>query len=106
MLNRLAGLAIAAPRRVIAVAVLVMVAAAAFGILGLGRLVGGGDLDPGAGSSRANAMLAGKFGRGGTDLLITVTAAGGARGALATAVGTELVAQLRNSPHVGQVLSP
>ena len=106
MLNRLAGLAIAAPRRVIAVAVLVMVAAAAFGILGLGRLVGGGELDPGAGSSRANAMLAGKFGRGGTDLLITVTAAGGARGALATAVGTELVAQLRNSPHVGQVLSP
>ncbi|OBF21628.1 hypothetical protein A5725_13450 [Mycobacterium kubicae] len=106
MLSRIARLALTAPRRVLALAGLLMVAAAVFGIPVVGKLSPGGGTDPGAESSRAAAVLSQKFGQGDTTMLITVTSEGGAQGRQATAVGTDLVARLRHSPQVRQVQSP
>ncbi|WP_156690078.1 MMPL family transporter [Mycobacterium sp. Marseille-P9652] len=106
MLSGIARLAIAAPRRVVAVAVLVLVAAAVFGIPVVKALSGGGQLDPNSQSSRADAVLADKFDQGGAGLLITVTSDGGALGPRARAVGSDVVARLQKTPGVRDVLSP
>jgi RND superfamily putative drug exporter len=106
VLDRIARLAIAAPRRVVAVAVLVMIATAVFGVPVVKTLSGGGEFDPGSQSSRADALLADKFGQGGAGMLIAVSSNDGAQGPKARAVGTDLVARLKNSPDVKQVLSP
>ena len=108
MLSGIARLAIAAPRRVIAVAVLVMVGTAIFGLPVAKSLSAGGGLDPGAESSLASALLSQKFGQGDMTMLITVTSesgAGGAHSRQARTVGTDLVRRLENSPSVGEVLS-
>lgn len=105
MLNGIARLALAAPRRVLAVAVLVMAVIAIFGIPVIGSLSAGGMRDPDAESSRAAALLVGKFGQGDMDMIITVTSDDGAQGPRATAVGTELVERLKESANVGRVLS-
>ena len=105
MLSGIARLAIAAPRRVVAVAVLVMIGTAVFGIPVANSLSAGGQLDPGAESSKASALLSQKFGQGDMTMLITVTSGTGATGRQATAVGTDLVRRLENSPAVGQVSS-
>ncbi|ORB87035.1 hypothetical protein B1987_28345 [Mycobacterium kansasii] len=106
MLHAIARLAIAGPRRVIAVAVLLMIGAAAFGIPVLGSLSAGGGLDPDAESSKASELLSKKFGQGDMNLLITVTSPGGALGPHATAVGADIARRLQNSAHVGRVVSP
>ncbi|WNG80767.1 MMPL family transporter [Mycobacterium sp. ITM-2016-00316] len=105
MLNRIAQLAMAAPRRVLAVTVLVMVAAAIFGIPVAKTLSAGGFQDPTSQSSQATALLTEKFDQGDMQLLITVTSAEGVDSPAATAVGTEIVTALERSPHVAQVSS-
>lgn len=105
MLHAIARLAVTAPRRVILGAVLVMIAAAIFGVPVIKSLSSGGGLDPRAESSRASALLSDKFDQGGTGILITVTSDGGALGPQAKAVGTDLVRRLQNSEHVRQVSS-
>ncbi|MHC9291151.1 MMPL family transporter [Mycobacterium sp. LTG2003] len=104
-LERLARLAIAAPRRIIGIAVLVVVAAAIFGIPVTQKLSAGGFQDPNAESSRAEAMLAGKFDRGDQQLLIVVSAPDGAMSPAAREVAVGIVAELERSPHVAQVTS-
>ncbi len=106
MLHGIARLAIAAPRRVIAVAVLVMIGAAIFGIPVVKSLSAGGAVDPGSESSKAAALLSKKFDQGDTGLLIAVTSKGGALGPQATAVGADIAQRLQNSVHVGEVVSP
>ena len=105
MLSGIARLAIAVPRRVIAVAALVMIGTAVFGIPVAKSLSAGGQLDPGAESSAAAALLSQKFGQGEMTMLITVTSDRGAKGRQATAVGTDLVRRLENSSAVRQVVS-
>ena len=105
MLNGIARLALAAPRRVLAVAVLLMAVIAIFGIPVVGSLSAGGMRDPDAESSRAAALLSQKFGQGDMDMIITVTSDDGAQGPRATAVGNELAERLKESPNVGRVLS-
>ena len=63
MLQRIARLAIAAPRRIIAVAVLVFIAAAIFGIPVAKSLSPGGFQDPNSESARAIQVLTDKFGQ-------------------------------------------
>ncbi|MFS0899257.1 MMPL family transporter [Mycolicibacterium litorale] len=104
-LARIAAVSLAAPRRIIAVALLVAAAAAMFGIPVTGKLSPGGFEDPAAESSRAAALLAERFDRGDVQLLITVTTPQGATGAAARAVGTQIVDTLRASPHVAFVTS-
>lgn len=105
MLYGIARLAIDAPRRVIGVALFVVIVAAIFGVPVVDTLSAGGGSDPRAESSQAAALLAQKFDQGDTSMVLTVSSEGGARGPQATAVGTELAARLENSAHVGQVRS-
>lgn len=105
MLNRIARLAIAAPRRVLALTALVMVAAAIFGIPVAKTLSAGGFQDPTSQSAEATELLTEKFDQGDMQLLFTVTAEDGVNSPAATATGTEIVRALEESPHVAQVTS-
>ncbi len=80
MLHRIALLAIAAPRRILAVAALLMVAAAVFGIPVAKSLSAGGFQDPTSESAQATQLLTEKFDQGDMQLLITVTAPDGVNG--------------------------
>lgn len=108
MLHRIATTAIAAPRRILVIAALVMIAAGIFGIPVANKLSAGGFQDPTAESARATQLLADKFHRGDMQLVIAVTAdAPGDRadGARARDIGTEIVAELKASPYVTEVTS-
>ena len=76
MLQRIALLAIAAPRRVIAAAVLVMLAAGIFGVPVAKSLSSSGFQDPASESARATQRPTDKFHQGDMQMLITVTAPG------------------------------
>ena len=105
VLHRIALLAIAAPRRILAVAALVMVAAAIFGVPVAKSLSAGGFQDPTSESAQATQLLTDKFHQGDMQMLVTVTAPDGANGRAATAVATDIVEHLTRSPHVAQVAS-
>jgi RND superfamily putative drug exporter len=105
VLKRIARIAIAAPRRVLALTALVMVAAAIFGIPVAKTLSAGGFQDPTSQSAEATALLTEKFDQGDMQLLFTVTAEDGVNSPAATATGTEIVRALEQSPHVAQVTS-
>jgi putative drug exporter of the RND superfamily len=105
LLQLIARLAIAAPRRIIAVALLVMVATAVFGIPVTKSLSAGGFQDPTSESSQAARLLSDKFAQGDMQMLITVTSDAGALSTAARSAGTDIVAQLQASPYVTQVNS-
>ena len=105
VLHRIAALAIAAPRRTIAIAALVMVAVGIFGIPVAKSLSAGGFQDPTSESASAATILTDKFGQGDVQLLLVVTAPDGVSGAAARAVGTEISDQLSRSAHVTSVTS-
>ncbi|BBZ27392.1 membrane protein [Mycolicibacterium madagascariense] len=105
LLQRIAGLAIAAPKRTLAVAVVLMAAAGVFGIPVADSLSAGGFGDPTSESARATAALVDDFGQGDVQLVFLVSAPGGANGPAARRVGTEIAAQLAASPHVTSVSS-
>jgi RND superfamily putative drug exporter len=97
MLQGIARLAIAAPRRIIAAAALVFIAAAVFGIPVAKSLAPGGFQDPNSESAHAIGVLTDKFAQSGQQLLILVTAPAGANSDQARKVGTELVDLLQRS---------
>ena len=108
MLERIAGLALRAPRRIVAIAALVMVACGIFGIPVAKSLSAGGFQDPTSESAQATQLLVDKFGQGDMELVISVTddsAAAGAQSPAARAVAMDIVTQLQESPNVGQVTS-
>jgi RND superfamily putative drug exporter len=105
MLQAIARLAIAAPRRIIAAAVLVFIAAAVFGIPVAKSLSPGGFQDPSSESAHAIQVLTDKFGQSGQQMLILVTAPAGAKSEQARKVGTDLVDQLQRSSLVYNVTS-
>ncbi len=105
MLQRIALLAIAAPRRVVAAAVLVTLAAGIFGVPVAKSLSSSGFQDPASESARATQLLTDKFHQGDMQMLITVTAPEGPTGPAARAVGLDIVDQLRRSPNVAEVTS-
>jgi putative drug exporter of the RND superfamily len=106
-MQKITQLAIAAPRRVVAIALLVMVATAIFGVPCVKSLAGGGFQDPGSESSRAAALLADKFHRTtDTKMLVLLSSPDGASSPKVRAVGTDIAAQLARSPHVAHVMSP
>jgi len=98
-------MAIAAPRRIVAVGVLVFIAAAIFGIPVAKSLSPGGFQDPKSESARAIAVLGDKFGQSGQQMLILVTAPDGTNSEQARRVGTDLVDRLQRSPLVYNVSS-
>jgi RND superfamily putative drug exporter len=105
VLQGIARLAIAAPRRIIAVALLVMVGAGIFGIPVSKSLSAGGLQDPTSESWQAARLLSEKFGQGDMHMVIAVTSEAGAESLAARAVGADLVRQLQASPHVADVNS-
>ena len=105
MLQRIAHLAIAAPRRIIAAAVLVTVVAGIFGIPVAKSLSASGFEDPTSESAKATQLLEEKFGQGDVQMLITVTAPDEVTSGPARAVGVDIVDQLSRSPHVANVTS-
>lgn len=107
MLHRIAHLALAAPRRVLIVAALAMVAAGIFGVPVAKSLSAGGFQDPTSESAQATQLLSDKFARGDMQLIISVTdeSAGGVQSSAARATGTHIAAELKASPYVTQVSS-
>lgn len=105
MLQWIARLAIAAPRRIIAVVALGMAAVGIFGVPVAKSLSAGGFEDPNSESAKATQLLADKFGQGDLQLLIIVSTPEGFDSSSAHATGTEIVDQLRQSPHVASVTS-
>ena len=106
MLNQIARMAITSPRRVIVVAALLTLALAIFGVPVANSLSASGFQDPTSESARASQLLTDKFGQGDTQLLVAVSTPDGVDSPAARAVGTEIVDQLRSSPHVVDVASP
>ena len=105
VLQGIARLAIAAPRRIIAVALLLMVGAGIFGIPVSKSLSAGGLQDPASESWQAARLLSEKFGQGDMHMVIAVTSEAGAESLAARAVGADLVRGLQASPHVADVNS-
>jgi putative drug exporter of the RND superfamily len=105
MLRRIAVLAIAAPRRILAAAALLMVAAAVFGIPVAKNLSAGGFQDPTSESAQATKLLTDKFHQGDMQLLVTVTAPDGVNSSNAKAVATDIVDHFKQSTHVADVTS-
>src|SRR5271156_5261292 len=100
ILDRIAAMAIAAPRRTLVIAALVMVAAGIFGIPVAQSLSAGGFQDPTSESARAATLLTDKFRQGDMQLLFVVTAPDGVAGPAARAVGTEISDKRSPSEHV------
>lgn len=105
MLSRIAQRAIAAPRWILAIAVLVMVSTGIFGIPVANSLAASGFQDPTSQSAKASQLLTDTFGQGDVQMLITVTDPGGVTGAAARVVGTDIVDRLSRAPHVAGVTS-
>jgi RND superfamily putative drug exporter len=105
VLQGIARLAIAAPKRIIGIAVLVMIGTAIFGIPVTKSLSAGGMQNPASESSQAAALLSEKFNQGDMDMLVTVQSDSGVQSAAARAAGMDIVQRLQASPNVGQVVS-
>ncbi|BBY65051.1 MMPL family transporter [Mycolicibacterium helvum] len=100
MLRSTARLAIAAPRRVVAIAILVLVAIGVFGIPVAKHLSPSGFADPTSQSSRATDLLTEKFGQGDVQLLVIVTASDRFDSPAARTVALDAIDQLKRSGHV------
>ena len=105
MLQRIARLGIAAPRRVIITAALLMLIIGAFGVTVADKLSPSGFQDPNAESSRAAKLLTEKFGRGDVPLVVVITAPRGYDSPQGRAVATDVIAKLEASGQVATVTS-
>jgi putative drug exporter of the RND superfamily len=105
MLRRITMLAIAAPRRLIAISLLIFAAAAAFGIPVVNDLSAGGFRDPSSESTRASQLLAEKFGQSDQQIVLILTAPGGVRGDQIHRVAADITEHLQRSPFVYNVVS-
>lgn len=105
-MQTIARLAIAAPRRIVAIALLVMAGTAIFGVSCVKSLAGGGFQDPGSESAQAATLLANKFHRTDAQMLIMLSSPDGAGSAAVREVGTSIVARLNSSPYVAHLVSP
>ena len=100
MLRAIARLAIAAPRRVIGVAILVMVAIGIFGVPVAKHLSPSGFADPNAQSSQATDLLTDKFGQGDVQLLVVVSAGDRYDSPTARATALDVIDQMKRTGHV------
>ena len=105
MLQRIALLAIAAPRRIVALAALVMVGATVFGLPVAGSLSAGGFQDPTSSSARATRLLTDTFGQADMQLVFTVTASDGAASPAARAAALDIVDYISAAPNIAGVQS-
>jgi RND superfamily putative drug exporter len=104
-LQRIALHAIASPRRFLVIAALVTIAAGLFGVPVAKTLCACGFEDPTSESATATKVMTDKFGQGDAQLLIVVSSPDGYQSGPARTVGTDIVDQLKRSPHVAAVSS-
>lgn len=105
MLTRLASLANSTPRMILMAAVVILVAAGAFGAQVTTLLPAGGYDDPESESSRANHVLAEKFGVTGMAIVFEITSSNGVDSVQAARTATSVVRILKTSPNVNNVQS-
>ena len=105
MLEAMARVAITGPRRILAAAVLFMIAAAVVGVPVGRSLSTGGFQDPTSESSSASQVLTDKFAAGDMRLILAVHADGGVDSPAARTAGGRLTAMLEHSPYVTTVTS-
>lgn len=105
MLTRLANLGIRAPKRVLAVAGLLLVLAAAYGASAASHLASGGFYDTQAKSWQARTTLDKTFHAGDPNLIVEVTSPAGANSPAARAAGERITATLRGAQYATQVVS-
>jgi putative drug exporter of the RND superfamily len=105
MLERLARLALRAPKQIIAAAALILVAVAVFGSPVAKSLSSGGFNYPGSESNRARGILLDKFGQGDMRLLVAVSSAQGVGDPAAESVARQIEATLHDSADVAGVTS-
>jgi RND superfamily putative drug exporter len=106
VLHRIAQRALRSPRWILAIAALLMVATAIFGIPVVNHLSAGGFQDPTSESAHAGRILSEKFDQSDQQLLITVTDPAGVDDGRARIAGTDIAARLEASPNVLGVTSP
>lgn len=104
-MRQIARLAIAAPRRVLAIALLVVAVIGVFGVPVAKELSSGGFMDPNSESARAAKVLTEKFNQGDAQLLVVVTGDDGFDSSDARAAALGIVDVLRSSQHVAAVTS-
>ena len=105
MLSRLARFVTSHSRQVLLLVLLVVLGAAAYGGSAVSHLSSGGFTDSSSPSTRADALLAGKFHQGDPNLVFLLQSAAGVNSPAARTVGTTLAADLRRQPDVGGVAS-
>ena len=98
-------MALAAPRVIIALAVLLAVGAGFFGVHVTKALSAAGFRDPSAESSRVADLLATKFDQGDVQMVFAIDSPDGARSPAAQAVGTDIVDEVSSLPYVANVAS-
>ncbi|MBX7431848.1 MMPL family transporter [Mycobacterium sp. Y57] len=104
-LQSIGRMAWVAPRRILVVAVLLLVAAGIFGAPVVGKLSSGGFKDPAAESSHAAQVLSDEFGIGATPVVIAVTSDPGVRSPVAQRAAAEIERTLAGLPYVRGVQS-
>ncbi|MDP9094069.1 MAG: MMPL family transporter [Actinomycetota bacterium] len=105
MLTRLAELGIRSPRRVLAFAGFLLVAAALYGAQAASHLASGGFYDTHAASWQARTTLSDTFGAGDPNLVLEVRAAAGVDSPAARAAGLNIVRDLRGQQYATSVIS-
>lgn len=105
MLNWIAELVIRAPRRIIAVALLVSVAAGIVGVGTIERLGAGGFFDPQSDAMRGSEILENTFDSANPNLILLVSDPNGVDSPTARRVGLEITEQVRADPHARSVQS-
>ncbi|AQT81495.1 hypothetical protein B1R94_22930 [Mycolicibacterium litorale] len=105
MLRGIARRIISAPRRVLAIVALAMVAIGIFGVPVAKSLSPSGFNDPGAQSSQAAQLLTDKFGQGDVQLLVVVTAPDRYDSPAGRAAALDVIDQLKRSGHVAGISS-
>ena len=105
MLRSIAGLATAAPRRILVIAGLLAVLLGVFGVPVADKLSPSGFQDPTAESSRAARLLTEKFGQGDVALVFVVTAPDRYDSAAAKVTATSIIDRLTQSRYVATVTS-
>jgi putative drug exporter of the RND superfamily len=105
VLQAIAKLGIAYPRRIVVAALLVAAAAAIFGVPVVKELPASGFRDPTSESWHASRVLSDTFGHGDMQLVIAVRSNAGARSAAARTAGTGLAEWLHSFPFVTDVKS-
>jgi RND superfamily putative drug exporter len=106
LMFKLVKLSVAAPRRIIAAAAVLLIGTAVFGIPAASSLSAGGFVDPGSESARASAILADTFAQGDMDLIVVLDSQSGFATGAGRSVGSDIVRDLAASPFVSQVISP